>query len=44
MMGGDARVISGLKNKLQVAASNLVPDRVLAEQHRHLAEPRSAKR
>jgi short-subunit dehydrogenase/lysophospholipase L1-like esterase len=44
MMNGDARVITGVKNKLQVAVSNLVPDRVLAEKHRQMAEPGRAKR
>lgn len=43
MMNGEDRIISGWKNKLQVAASGLVPVGILAEQHRKMAEPRSAE-
>jgi uncharacterized protein len=42
MMAGDDRIVSGLKNKLQVAASGVVPAAILAEQHRKMAEPGSA--
>lgn len=41
MMKGEHRIISGWKNKLQVAASGVVPVGVLAEMHRKLAEPGS---
>ena len=44
MMRGDADVIAGLKNKLQVAASKAMPSSTLAKQHRKMAEPGSAKR
>jgi uncharacterized protein len=44
MMDGDGDVIAGLKNKLQVAVSTVTPAAVLAEQHRKMAEPGTAKR
>ncbi len=37
--GGKAYVVSGFQNKLQAALAPVVPDRVLAKQHRGLAEP-----
>jgi hypothetical protein len=43
MMRGDGDVVSGWKNKLQSAIANITPAGVLAEQHRRMAEPRSAK-
>lgn len=43
MMNGEDRIISGWKNKLQVAASGLVPVGILAEQHRKMAESGSAE-
>ena len=43
MMKGEDRIVSGWKNKLQVAASGVVPVGVLAEQHRKMAEPGSAE-
>jgi uncharacterized protein len=43
MIAGDDRIISGLKNRLQVAASGVVPVAVLAEQHRKMAEPGTAE-
>jgi len=43
MMNGDDRIVSGWKNKLQVAASGVVPVGVLAEMHRKMAEPGSAE-
>jgi len=43
MMKGEGDVVAGLKNKLQVAAAHLTRDTVLAEQHRKLAEPGSAR-
>jgi len=44
MMKGEGEVITGLKNKLQVAASHVVPTDMLAEQHRKEAEPGSARK
>ena len=43
MMRGDGDVVSGWKNKLQTVMANVTPSSVLAEQHRQLAEPGSAK-
>ena len=42
MMAGKASIVSGWKNKLQVAASGITPQSVLAERHRKMAEPGSA--
>ena len=39
MMKGEAEVVAGWKNKLQVALSHVTPNETLAEQHRKLAEP-----
>jgi uncharacterized protein len=44
MMDGEADVVAGLKNKLQVAAAKVTPAGRLAEQHRKLAKPGTAKR
>ncbi|AZO53485.1 MULTISPECIES: SDR family oxidoreductase [unclassified Mesorhizobium] len=44
MLAGEDQVISGLKNKLQVAAAHVTPAGTLAEQHRKMAEPGSASR
>jgi uncharacterized protein len=43
MMKGEGDVVSGWKNKLQSAAANILPSGLLAEQHRKMAEPGSAK-
>jgi uncharacterized protein len=43
MERGEAGVVAGLTNKLRVALSGLVPDTMLAEQHRKMAEPGSAR-
>ncbi|MBL0923000.1 MAG: SDR family NAD(P)-dependent oxidoreductase [Sphingomonadaceae bacterium] len=43
MMKGKDRIVSGLMNKLQVAASGIVPPSILAESHRKMAEPGTAK-
>src|SRR5688500_11810688 len=43
MEKGEAGVIAGLSNKLRAALSNVLPDVVLAEQHRKMAEPGSAR-
>ena len=42
MMKGGGDIVSGWKNKLQAAAAAVIPDSVLAEQHRTMAEPGSA--
>jgi short-subunit dehydrogenase len=44
MMDGEADVVAGMKNKMQVAMSKITPSQVVAEQHRKLAEPGSAAR
>jgi short-subunit dehydrogenase len=43
MMNGEGDVVAGLKNKLQAAIANVTPSAVLAEQHRHMAQPGTAK-
>jgi hypothetical protein len=43
MMEGEADIITGWKNKLQVAASRFVPATTMAEQHRKMAAPGTAK-
>jgi len=43
MEKGEAGVVAGLSNKLRAALANLMPDTVLAEQHRKLAEPGTAR-
>ncbi|MDB5867723.1 MAG: hypothetical protein JWP96_55 [Polaromonas sp.] len=42
MMSGEADVVTGLKNKLQVAMAKVLPSQVVAEQHRKMAEPGTA--
>jgi len=42
MMKGQDHVVAGWKNKVTAAMTNLVPDSLLAEQHRKTAEPGSA--
>ena len=43
LMAGKERVVAGaFKNKVQVAASGVIPDSVKAEKHREMAEPGSA--
>jgi short-subunit dehydrogenase len=44
MMKGQGDVVSGWKNKLQSALASVTPSGVLAEQHRRLAEPGSARK
>ena len=39
MMNGDGDVVSGWKNKIVSAASNITPAEILAKQHRKKAEP-----
>jgi hypothetical protein len=43
MEKGEAAVVAGISNKLRVALSNVMPNAMLAEQHRHMAEPGSGK-
>jgi short-subunit dehydrogenase len=43
MMDGDGDVVAGLKNKFQSAIAAITPSAILAEQHRKMAEPGSAK-
>ncbi len=43
MMDGEADVVAGIKNKLEVAMAKVTPASLLAEQHRKLAEPGTAK-
>ena len=43
MMDVEGVVVSGLKNKIQATFANVTPASVLAEMHRKLAEPGSAK-
>ena len=43
MMKGEADVVAGLKNKLQVAMSKVMPSQMVAEQHRKMAEPGTAE-
>lgn len=42
LMAGKGHIVSGWSNKLQVAAAGVVPQSILAEQHRKMAEPGSA--
>lgn len=42
MMRGDGDIVAGWKNKIQSAVANVTPAGVLAEQHRHMAEPGSS--
>lgn len=43
LMAGKAHIISGWKNKLQVAAAHVSPAGMLAERHRQMAEPGTAE-
>jgi uncharacterized protein len=43
MQDGEADVVTGLKNKLQVAMAKVTPSQVAAEQHRKMAEPGTAE-
>jgi len=43
MVKGEADVVAGFKNKLQVAMAGITPKEVLAEQHRKMAQPGTAK-
>lgn len=43
MLKGEADVVAGWKSKLQVVSSKVVPAQAVAEAHRKLAEPGSAR-
>ena len=44
MMDGKGDVVTGLKNKLSTMAAAVTPSGMLAEEHRKMAEPGSAKK
>jgi short-subunit dehydrogenase len=44
MMKGDGDIVSGIKNKMQVAMASVMPSDAVAEQNRKISEPGSAKR
>jgi uncharacterized protein len=44
MMRGEGEVITGWNNKLRAAIANLLPNEVVAEQHRKMAEPGGASK
>src|SRR4051812_32851056 len=44
MMAGEGGIVSGWKNKLQVAASRVIPDEAMAKQHSKMAAPGTAKK
>lgn len=44
LMKGESHIVSGWKNKVQATLAHVTPASVLAEQHRHMAEPGSAKK
>jgi short-subunit dehydrogenase len=44
MMAGEGGVVSGWHNKMQVAASRIVPDETLAKKHADMAAPGTAKK
>lgn len=41
MMNGEAGVVSGFMNKIQMMFSGIIPETVLAQMHRRMAEPTS---
>ena len=43
MLSGEADVVYGLKNKLQTTMATVTPNTLLAEMHRSMAEPGTAK-
>jgi short-subunit dehydrogenase len=43
MIRGDGDVVAGWKNKLQTAVASVTPSGMLAEQHRKMAEPGTAR-
>jgi uncharacterized protein len=43
MVRGDGDIVTGMKNKIQAAAAHIMPTKMLAKQHRKMAEPGTAK-
>ncbi|WP_312217839.1 SDR family NAD(P)-dependent oxidoreductase [Sphingobium yanoikuyae] len=43
LLAGKGHIVSGFSNKLQVAAAGIIPQSMLAEQHRKMAEPDTAQ-
>ena len=43
MMDGDGDVVTGWQNKIRAAIASVTPSALLAEQHRAIAEPGSAR-
>jgi len=43
LMAGKGHIVSGLSNKMQVLGAGVVPQAMLAEQHRKMAEPGSGE-
>jgi hypothetical protein len=44
VLRGDGDIVSGWHNKLQTMLANVTPSDLLAEQHRKVAEPGSARK
>lgn len=44
LMKGDDKIVSGMKNKIQVAMSNITPDSMVAAQVHHQQEPVESKK
>jgi uncharacterized protein len=44
MMEGEGDVVAGMKNKITAAVASVTPSSMLAEQHRKMAQPGTAKR
>ena len=44
MMNGESDIVTGFKNKVQSSVANVMPNELLAKQHRKMAEPGTAKR
>lgn len=44
MLKGESDVVTGMKNKIQSAVANVMPNEVLAKQHRKMAEPGTAEK
>jgi hypothetical protein len=44
MLKGESDVVTGMKNKIQSAVANVMPNEALARQHRKMAEPGTAEK
>jgi len=44
MLKGESDVVTGMKTKIQSAVANVVPNEMLAKQHRKMAEPGTAEK